>query len=90
MLVWVAGYVRDLNTDNLAEKIASLKEHGEAFAKIGGGIPIETIKTFEVTKSRRYKYMRVFYAEVEADKVPADSFLFSDESAWDMWKWIQD
>ncbi len=88
LLFWVAGYTADGNTDNVLQIIQSLKENAELFAQTAC-VNIEQVNTYYITTSRRYKYMRVFYAKVEPEKISAKAFCFSN-SDWTMAKWLHD
>jgi hypothetical protein len=70
------------------QKIKALKDNAETFAS-AAGIKLAEVQTYYISKSRRYKYMRVFYAKVEPEKVGADVFTFSN-SDWTMFKWLTD
>jgi hypothetical protein len=88
LLFWVAGYTADGSTDNVLQMIKSLKKYAGLFAK-EIGVKIDQVETYYVLKSRRYKYMRIFYAKVEPEKVGADVFTFLN-SDWTMLKWLTD
>lgn len=83
ILFWITGYTRDLNTYNVKEICESLQKNQDNFKKNGGeGV----IKTKEITKSRRYKRMRVFWCKKENSEKEA----FELGEDWTMDKWIGD
>lgn len=89
ILFWIAGHTGDLNTDNPAQKIKFMQENTADFMRISAEIKPEKIGTFEVTKSQRYKYMRVYYA-TDIETPPAEAFCISGENGWKMQNWIHD
>jgi len=83
---YVAGY-----TDNslLVEDIISmLNKHTKKFSE-KVGVDSKTVKTDYITSSRRYKSMRVFYAENVTEK-PEGAFVITSENDWTMHKWLHD
>lgn len=86
ILFWVAGYTADLNTDNVIEKNRDLLENALEFAG-KAQCDVSSVKTFEILKSSRYKYMRVFY--VNSDFCPSDAFVIGKgEHKWTMSEWL--
>ena len=88
ILCWVAGYTRDRNTSSVSEMIQSLTENATKFSEVSGA-KFEDIKTYYVQDSRRYKYMRVFYADVPAENVPEEAYKVENPE-WTMHKWLAD
>ena len=82
---WVSGY--DYHTDNVKENINYLNENLDEFSN-ETNIPKNDIKSRVISSSRRYKYMRVFYAN--DNNCPKNAFEFGDKGDWTMWKWIED
>lgn len=89
ILFWVAGYTGDNNTCNALEKIAYLQKNAETFAKMCPGILISNVCTNQILSSRRYKYMRVFWAE-NIEHPPKNAFVIGGENDWTMSKWLHD
>ena len=82
---YVAGY-----TDNsvlVKEIISMLDRHVKIFSEKVGVEP-DSIKTIFITSSRKYKHMRVFYAE-NIPTAPEDAFVISAEREWTMHKWLE-
>lgn len=81
-LFYVAGYTdNSYGVDNI---IKMLRENKNEFIKLGGRGKIDT--TY-ITKSRRYKNMRIFFCTTE--KAPKSAYHITG-SGWDMWKWLSD
>lgn len=84
ILFYVAGYT--YNGENVGEQVEMLIKGAEKLATL-----IKTdrknINTFFVTKSRKYKYMRVFY--VKTDIVPEGAFSLNKKSGWTMKRWVE-
>ena len=80
----VAGYTQDLNTDSVVEICASLTDNAVKLSQLVN-CDISMVRTFEVTKSMRYKNMRVFYAKTNT--APNDCFDIGD--TWTMGRWLQ-
>ena len=88
ILFWVAGYTADNNTDDLLTIIGSLTENANIFAGMAK-CALKDVKTYQITNSRRYKYMRVFYTKT--DYIPPAAFVIGDtENKWTMQKWLND
>lgn len=85
LLCWVAGYTADGNSSNVAQQIAFLKDNAQYFADFAK-VPFEQVQTYYITASRRYKYMRVFFAVVQPESVPKEVHV----STWKMFDWIHD
>jgi len=91
---WVAGYCRDLNTDLAQQKVYDMLKNAKKFAK-WAGVDVGTVKTYEITQSRRYKHMRMFYAD-GINEAPKGAFCIGGQredgsvSDWTMTKWIHD
>ena len=79
ILFYVAGYIDNFN--DVDKIIEMLQDHKAEFIKLGGE---GKIYTKEITKSSRYKYMRVFWCKTK--KIPVNAFKLGKD--WDMWKWI--
>jgi hypothetical protein len=79
LLCWVAGYTNDGNTSSVALKIKALTENATKFAELAN-VPISDVNTYYVTSSRRYKYMRVFYAKVAKKNIPTNTFCFTNQT----------
>lgn len=60
VLFWVAGYCG--NSINVTEIVKEYQKDAAKLAKLAG-VSIDVIKTHEITKSSRYKYMRVYFIE---------------------------
>lgn len=86
LLFWVAGYTRDGNTSSVVEQCQSLTENATKLATLVNA-DIKHIYTFFVEKSRRYKYMRVFW--IKTDVIPEEAYVITN-SDWTMMKWVQD
>ncbi len=82
----IVGYNEIDNTDNVKTKISVLQNNYNYFSRIW---KTKEIKTKEILKSTRYKYMRVFYAEIELENVPTDAFRLTKENDWTMNKWLE-
>lgn len=78
---YVAGYTD--NSENVSEITDMLISKAGKFSEAVCVSP-EEVKTFFVSKSLRYKQMRVFYASTE--KAPKDAFDIGED--WTMSKWI--
>lgn len=87
-LFWVAGYTADTNTANVVKQAESLLKEAQFFADFAG-VQLETVRTFCVEKSQRYKHMRVFYVDMSPERAPESSFKLGVENGWTMWKWIE-
>lgn len=87
-LCWIAGYSTDTNTSSVEVIIKSLSENAKRFADVAN-IDVSKVQTALIEKSSRYKYMRVFYAEVDPESAPKEAYVFQNPD-WTMWKWIQD
>lgn len=81
LVFWVSGY--DCSSQKVDDIAKYLKEKGDKFIKETGVSP-EDVKTFIVTVSRRYKRMRVFFAEGNCD-----SAYQIEGTGWDMWSWLE-
>jgi hypothetical protein len=82
---WVSGY--DISSNNVQEIMQYLiKTSAKACDLLN--ISVFKLETIIVSESRRYKYMRVFYAKV--NKMPDNAFIISDENGWTMHKWLSD
>lgn len=64
LVFWIAGYTVDGNTENVLQMIESLQANAQKFAE-AVRCDKDKVCTLHVNKSRRYKYMRVFYAKYE-------------------------
>ncbi len=80
----IVGYSEMDNTDNVKTQMSVLTNNYNHFSKKWD---TKEINTKVITKSSRYKYMRVFYATL--DKKPVDAFLISSENNWTMNKWLE-
>ena len=87
-LFLVAGYTADDNTSSVQEKVNSLLENSRTFCEWAGCFPSQ-VKTTFVEKSRRYKYMRVFFID-KPKKIPKDAFEIRNEPNWGMFEFLQD
>lgn len=85
LLCWVAGYTADGNSALVSKIAGSLIADGNKFADISG-VSINEVCTEFITKSRRYKNMRVFYARV--GQPPSGATKIS--SPWTMSRWLYD
>ena len=85
ILFQVIGYSAADNVSKLGEKIKSLQEGGQNFAKACGH-DWEDVSTFQVLKSSRYKYMRVYWVS-QPKTIPDEAFRFGKD--WTMNKWLQ-
>ena len=83
-LFYVAGYTD--NSDGVDNIIEMLQKNKNEFIKLGGR---GKINTTYITKSRRYKSMRVFFCTTEKAKAPKSAFHITG-NGWDMWKWLSD
>lgn len=85
ILFWVTGYT--VISGQVSKIIEMLSEKSQQLAEIAG-VDVTAINTFEVTKSRRYNQMCVFY--VETKTVPENAFrISSEEHRWTMNNWIE-
>jgi hypothetical protein len=90
ILFLVAGYTD--NTDNVKSIVSMLENNAKHMQRISGGI--KEINTTYIEKSRRYKYMRVFYCKT--DNPPENAFRIGDTckeddpNKWTMMKWLTD
>ena len=83
ILGWIAGYTADDNTSLVLAKIKALQECAEQFAQVSG-VPIEKIHTCFMSKSSRYKNMRVMYADHNGENLPEGATVaHKDRSLWD-------
>jgi hypothetical protein len=84
---WVAGY---LDHDGEVSTVLNAIKEGEAKFKQLANLEdsVGPISTSYIAGSRRYKYMRVFYASVPYQ--PEGAFLITGENDWTMWKWLTD
>lgn len=73
VLFWIAGYCKDLNTDSVSEKIASLKSDASTLADVAK-VDIGSVMTYEIAKSSRYRNMRCFYLNNFTGSVPEDAY----------------
>ena len=89
IICWVAGYTADGSTPLALQKAKALQELAHKFANRVGVHP-DLVRTEFITKSRRYKYMRVFFAELEKDKAMAADAFMVDNPYWNMFKWLED
>ncbi len=71
------------STDNVKTQICVLQNNYNHFSKL---FKTKEINTRYITKSSRYKYMRVYYATMESADVPAGTFMLGKD--WTMDKWI--
>lgn len=78
---WVAGYTD--NSLNANDQIEMLKKHTSKFAEVTG-VEQASVYTDFITVSRRYRSMRVFYAN--SNKPPVGSFELNDN--WTMNNWL--
>jgi len=85
LVFWISGY--DISSVTNNEIIQYLKEKGIEAGKLFN-CNSEIIKTEVINKSRRYKFMRVFYATI--NKCPQNAFEISDKNGWTMDKWLSD
>lgn len=83
ILFYVAGYTD--NSDNVQKIIAMLQEKSAQFIGLHSSYKLENVKTFYVTKSKRYKSMRVFYLETSI--VPEIAFSLCENCT--MMEWIE-
>lgn len=98
VLFWVAGYCG--NSNNVQEIINEYKKDAKKLADLAG-VTFETIKTAEIPKSSRYKYMRVYYIEdfdgakiQDKDKYykkidNQSVFMLTKENFKSMWEWLE-
>lgn len=84
-LFWIAGYTMYDNTSLVIDKIKYLQENANKFSEFCE-ISIETVRTDFITKSSKYKNMRVFYV-VDPPKLITDIYHLGSD--WDMWKWLE-
>lgn len=93
ILFWVVGYTQIDNTHSVDKKISGLNEKRNEFLSIlnqSNSVHNE-VKTIFINKSRRYKFMRVFYLEnVEPNQVSEKAFKITNKNNWTMWKWLED
>lgn len=86
-----AFYIPDYYPDRLkaVEQIQMLNEETDNFLTMlkGTNIAREDIYTREITDSRRYKSMRVWWAT--ATEAPEGAFILTEENGWTMEKWIK-
>lgn len=80
---WVSGY--DISTNRSCEIIDYLKRHTLKASKIFN-CEFEDVETYVINESRRYKYMRVFFATM--DKCPENAFDIGENRI--MVKWLND
>jgi hypothetical protein len=87
ILFWIAGYTdNDQCVNTIISTLQSLRDHFLDICEKCHGV----VKTDVINKSRRYKYMRVFWLEdVSVLDIPEDAFCIANESEWTMWKWIE-
>lgn len=83
-LFWIAGYTQDDNETKVHLKIEHLRKVTEEFAKVAK-CPFESVNTYFVNDSSRYKYMRVFF--VKTDYIPEECRVI-EEPKWNMFNWI--
>ena len=83
LLFWVAGY---RGSSTVVEDVVKeyQKDKNEFISKGAKG----KIKTLEITHSRRYKYMRIYYCE-NITTAPKDAFHITGND-WTMHKWLTD
>lgn len=87
ILFFVAGYC---DTTNVKGMISMLQNNYNFFEKIA---KTKTINTDVIQTSRRYKSMRVFWAETK--EIPSDAFIIGanqsadDPHKWTMWRWLE-
>ena len=80
ILFCVAGYTNA--SSNVVDIIVMLQDYSQLLTDLCNSTDIQT---FEVTTSRRYKYMRIFHCVT--DVVPTDAFVIGDY--WNMAKWLE-
>jgi predicted nucleotidyltransferase component of viral defense system len=91
IVFYVAGYTD--NSYKVDECIKVLKE-GQLFLEklISKFQSIDTreVKSAYITKSRRYKSMRVFWIE-GVNQAPRGAFVINSDGGdyWNMWKWLE-
>lgn len=78
---WVSNY--GCSSSKVSEVVEWLKEKG-GLAANAFGVELDAVRWYEITVSRRYKNMHVFYAET--DVVPENAFELGEE--WTMEKWL--
>lgn len=86
MLFFIAGYTD--NSQVVVEHVKMLEENATKLAKVAK-VPVKKVRTDFITKSTRYKMMRVFFIrEYPKRQVPKDAFILDKKNDWDMWKWL--
>ncbi len=103
-LFWVSGYDVAQNDATVIKFTKSILSDAKKFAKVAG-CELSKVKSTVVEKSRRYKYMRVFYVDAEFTKESAPSGCYFiaikteadrhtahslEQLQWNMWKWLTD
>jgi len=83
ILFQIVGYSTVDGTSNVTEIIERLKKEADEFAVIAS-IDVKEVRSDFISRSQRYKNMRVYYAH--ADKVPEIAFHLGD--GWNMSKWL--
>lgn len=83
ILFHVAGYTD--NSESVSDIVEMLMFHSKALSVLDKNYQLEDVKTFYVTKSSRYKNMRVFYLKTSI--VPKGTFELDGD--WTMMKWIE-
>ena len=80
---WVSGY--DISSNNVQE---IMQHFITKSAKACDLLNVSAFKleTIVISESRRYKYMRVFYAKV--NKKPDNAFNITLRNEWTMDKWL--
>jgi hypothetical protein len=81
---YIAGYV---NTNNVNNMIRMLKDGKKTFITACNDKTIseDSVQSYEILKSSRYKSMRVFYA-LDVANPPKDAFQLGKD--WTMDSWI--
>lgn len=87
-LCWIAGYTPIDNTRSVAEIISGHSWAISQFCQAAKTVKPEDVQTFFVERSRRYKYMRVFYASLPPEDVPQEAIVFDNDR--EMYTWLQD
>jgi hypothetical protein len=80
-LFWIAGYCSSFN---IKELVSTLQNHVKYFET---NCKIKPVNSTEITKSSRYKNMRVYWVDTEI--IPKDAYVIEDDGYWDMWKWLE-
>lgn len=84
ILFGIAGYTD--GSHKVSDIISMLDSNAEELAKLVDADKKE-VKTIFVSRSRRYKNMRVFY--IETTVCPKEAFVITG-NGWTMWKWLED